>query len=52
MIGSDVTRKVLGGAASAVELAYGVARHVVWYLSYQVDGKARDAEAEPKQRKS
>jgi hypothetical protein len=50
MIGRDVTSKVLGGAASALELAVGVARHVAWYVTYQVDGKAREAEA--KRRKS
>lgn len=44
MIGGRVTKKVLGGAVSALELAYGAARHVVWYVVYQVDGKARDAD--------
>ena len=49
MMGGGVTKKVLGRAASALELAYGVARHVAWYVAYQVDGKARDAE--PQKRK-
>ena len=49
MIGDGVTKKVLGGGVRALELAYGVARHVAWYLSYQVDGRAR--EAEPDKRK-
>jgi hypothetical protein len=44
MIGDAVTRKVLGGAVTALEVALGVARHVAWYLSYQVDGTARDSE--------
>jgi hypothetical protein len=44
MIGDRVAKKVLGGAVSALELAYGVARHAVWYVAYQVDGRARDAE--------
>ena len=44
MIGDEVAKKVLGGAVSALELAYGVARHAVWYVAYQVDGRARDAE--------
>ena len=47
MIGDEVAKKVLGGAVSALELAYGVARHAVWYVAYQVDGRARDAEDEP-----
>jgi hypothetical protein len=46
MMGGGVTRKVFGGAVSALELAYGLARHVAWYLSYHVDGTTRDAEDE------
>ena len=38
-----MARKLLGGAASAVGLAAGVARHVAWYVSYQVHGRPRDA---------
>ena len=49
MIGGPVGKKVLGGAVTALELAYGAARHVAWYVAYQVGGKARDAE--PEQRK-
>ena len=37
-----MTKKVFGGALGAVELALGVARHMAWYLTYQVDGRARD----------
>ena len=48
MIGDGVAKKVLGGAVSALELAYGAARHAVWYVVYQVDGRARDAEKEPR----
>ena len=44
MISGYVSKKVLGGAVSALELAYGAARHLAWYLSYQAGGKARDAE--------
>jgi hypothetical protein len=34
-----MTRRFIGGAAS---VAAGVARHVIWYLSYQMDGTTRD----------
>jgi len=44
MIREAVTRKVLGGAVSALELAFGVARHVAWYVSYQVDGTTRESD--------
>jgi hypothetical protein len=44
MIRDRVGKKVLGGAVTALELAYGAARHVAWYVAYQVGGKARDAE--------
>jgi len=44
MSAGGVAKKVLGGAVSALELAYGAARHVVWYVAYQVDGRAREAE--------
>jgi hypothetical protein len=47
MIRNRVAKKVLGGAVKAVELAYGVTRHVAWYVAYQVDGRARQAEREP-----
>jgi hypothetical protein len=44
MIRREVTRKVLGGAVSALEAAFGVAKHVAWYVSYQVDGTTRDSD--------
>ena len=50
MIEREVARKVLGGAVNAVELAFGVARHLAWYLSYQVDGRTRDAEPEERKK--
>jgi len=37
-------RKLLGGAQEAIGIADAVARHVIWYLSYQIDGTARDDE--------
>jgi hypothetical protein len=46
----EMAKKVLGGAASAVEMAVGVARHLAWYVSYQVDGRAHDAEPPPRKR--
>jgi hypothetical protein len=47
MIGDGVAKKLFGGAVNALELAYGVARHVVWYVAYQVDGRARETERDP-----
>lgn len=38
-----MTKKLLGGAVGAIELAADVARHVAWYVSHQVNGKPRDA---------
>jgi hypothetical protein len=49
MIDGGVTKKVLGGGVRALELAYGVARHVAWYVAYQIDGRAR--QADPPKRK-
>ena len=37
--GERMTRKFIGGAAA---VAADVARHVIWYLSYQMDGTTRD----------
>jgi hypothetical protein len=42
MISEMVGQKLIGGALEAVGVAAGVARHVAWYLSYQVDGTARE----------
>ncbi len=41
-----MAKKLLGGAVSAVEIAADVARHVAWFLAYQVDGKSKDAPAD------
>jgi hypothetical protein len=46
MISDGVGKKVLGGAVAALELAFGAARHVAWYVAYQAGGKARDVEPE------
>jgi hypothetical protein len=43
MIGTAMARKVLGAAANACSAAVSVARHVVWYVSYRVDGRARES---------
>jgi len=40
---AEMTKKVFGGAVGAVALAASLARHVAWYVSYQVDGRAKDA---------
>ena len=37
-------KKVFGGALGALEVALGVARHVAWYVSYQLDGRTRPDE--------
>jgi hypothetical protein len=42
MMVDAMTRKLIDGARDAVGVAAGVARHVIWYVSYQVDGTARD----------
>jgi hypothetical protein len=39
--------KLLDGASSAVSLAAGAVRHVVWYVAHQVSGSPRD---EPRDR--
>jgi hypothetical protein len=39
---SSMTRKLIGGALEAVGVAAGLARHVIWYVSYQLDGTTRD----------
>jgi hypothetical protein len=42
-------RKLLGGASTAVSLAAGAVRHVVWYVTHQVSASPR---AEPRDRDS
>jgi hypothetical protein len=37
-----MTRKFIGGALGAAAVAAGVARHVIWYVTYQMDGSTRD----------
>jgi hypothetical protein len=39
---TDMARKLLGGAVSAVGLAADVARHLAWYVSHQMSGQPRD----------
>jgi hypothetical protein len=34
--------KLLGGAAGVLGLATDVAKHVVWYLAHQIDGRPRE----------
>ncbi len=43
MISLAMAKRLLGGAASAAALAADVARHIAWYVSYQVDGKGRNS---------
>jgi hypothetical protein len=40
----DVARKVLEGTLGALSLGLDAARHLAWFLSYQVDRTTRDAE--------
>jgi hypothetical protein len=46
IISNVMGRKLLGGASTAVSLAAGAVRHVVWYVSHQVSGSPR---AEPRE---
>jgi hypothetical protein len=39
-----MAKKVLGGAVSALGVAAEVARHVAWYVGYQLDGKAKSSD--------
>ena len=39
-----MSRKLLDGAHEAIGAAAGVARHLLWYVSYHVDGRVRDFE--------
>jgi hypothetical protein len=41
MVG-EMTTKLLGGAAGVLGLATDVAKHVVWYLTHQIDGRPRE----------
>jgi len=38
----EMATKLLGGAAGVLGLATGVAKHVVWYLAHQIDGRPRE----------
>jgi len=38
----DMARKLWGGAAGALGLAAGVAKHVAWYVTHQIDGRPRE----------
>ena len=42
MIAGGMAKKLVGGAAGVVAFAADVARHVAWYVSYQVHGRPRD----------
>jgi hypothetical protein len=41
MIAARMAKKLLGGATGALSAAAAAARHVAWYVSYRIDGKAR-----------
>jgi hypothetical protein len=38
----DVARKLLEGALGVVSLGFDAARHVAWFVSYQVDRTSRE----------
>jgi hypothetical protein len=44
---SPMARKLLTGAASVISLAAGAARHVAWYINYQVQGATRTEKRMP-----
>jgi hypothetical protein len=33
--------KLIGGAVGAVKIAAGVVKHVVWYVSHQIERRSR-----------
>jgi hypothetical protein len=41
-----MAKKLLGGAVGALGLAVAAVRHAAWYVSYQVDGIAREDESD------
>jgi hypothetical protein len=43
---SGMTSKLLEGAAGAMALASGAARHVAWLVSYHVGGTTHDGDPE------
>ena len=44
MICTEMAKKLFGGAVGVLGLAVGAVRHVAWYVSYQLDGTARDSD--------
>ena len=42
---SGMAKKVFGGAVGVLGLAVGAVRHAAWYVSYQLDGTARDSDS-------
>jgi hypothetical protein len=45
-----MARRLLGGALGAVGAAAEVARHMIWYVSYQLDGTTHEDESARKPR--
>ena len=43
---SGMAKKVFGGAVGVLGLAVGAVRHVAWYVSYQLDGTARESDSD------
>ena len=44
MMPLGMARRLLGGARDAAQVATGLAKHAAWYVSYRVEGRAREAE--------
>jgi len=36
-----MAEKLIGGAVGAVKIVAGVAKHVAWYVSHQIDRRSR-----------
>jgi hypothetical protein len=48
----EMGRKIVVSARDAVGVATGVARHLIWFVSYQVDGTTRDQQPLPRAKPS
>jgi hypothetical protein len=44
----EMGRKLVVGAKDAVGMATDVARHLIWFVSYQVDGTTRSQQPLPR----
>ena len=42
MMGDEMARKLVAGAAGALNLAADIARHLAWFVSHQIDRRPRE----------